>query len=214
MNLTIIHGGDVVASMKKLDALVAKFPEMGVVRSDGEVSEEFLINNLQGLNMFEDKKLVVLTNPQADLNLEKYAKVDVEVVMFFDKALTSSSLFLKIKNAQEFIFEKKPDKTIFTFLDLLGDKNPKAFSLFDKLFDEFGDQYLLTMLFYLFRRQILTNTRMPDSIKQKMEKQRQNFPKERLKTLYRTTLETDYKIKTGMIEPKIGLFLLVEQIIN
>ena len=69
----LIHGGDVGAAIKKLDAIVAKFPEMSVVRaSEGEITEEFLVNNLRGKGLFEDKRLVILENPDSDLDLEKY----------------------------------------------------------------------------------------------------------------------------------------------
>lgn len=216
MMTVIIHGGDVVASLKKLDEMVGKFPEMAVVRaSEEEITEEFLVNNLRGQGLFEEKRLVILENPSPDLDLEKYGSNDnVWVVLFFDKNLPAASSFLKLKEAKIFSFEKPPDKTIFTFLDLLGEKNPKAFRFFDRLFDEFGDQYLLTMIFYLFRRQIVINDKLPASIKTEMARQRQNFPVERLKELYHAALETDYKIKTGLIEPKIGLFLLVERIVN
>jgi hypothetical protein len=141
---------------------------------------------------------------------------DMTVLMRFTKQLEKSSPILKkaadIK-AEIISFEDRNQNSIFPFLDLLGNLNPKAFTEFEKNYQEFGGQYLITMIAYFLRRMVLLKT-ASDFMKTKITQQKKNFPEERIKILYRELILTDYNVKKGLTDDRLGLSLLVEKILR
>jgi len=216
MQISIIHGSDKVAARKKLQQLADKYESLSVVRaSGGEITVDFLVNNLRGGDLFVTQKLVVLENPDSEMDWGRLGNAEeVELVLYFDKELPVTSRFFKeeyFKKARIMGFEAPPDKSIFEWLDLVADKNPRVFEMLDRLQKEFGEQYLLTMLFYLLRRQVMPSS---GGMKSKLERQRQSFPIERIEELYKTAIEYDYQTKRGLIEGRTALFLVVERFMS
>jgi hypothetical protein len=69
------------------------------------------------------------------------------------------------------------------------------------------------MIAYFLRRMVLLKT-ASDFMKTKITQQKKNFPEERIKILYRELILTDYNVKKGLTDDRLGLSLLVEKILR
>jgi len=219
MPIIILHGNGLAGISNKLSQIKKSMGE-GVSVTElsgkntgwGEAKLEFATTSLfdpQRLVILEDFKEVRLEDLPQDEN--------ITVVLKFTKALTAASPILKGApkfRAQVFVFTEEHEGPIFPFLDFLAEKDPKALRELEKNLEDWGEQYVLTMIYYLLRRYIQTPKRLPPFVIQKMARQKKNFPIERIEELYRATLETDFKIKQGELDPKIGMFLLTEKFLN
>ena len=70
------------------------------------------------------------------------------------------------------------------------------------------------MIFYLLRSLAITPKNAPEFVKRKLAKQRENFPLEKVKDLYKFVIETDFKIKKGLMGVDQVEFLLVNRFID
>jgi|SRR3989344_803879 len=219
MNLILIHGNGIVASLNKIASLKKDFANFEIQEfsvKHHSLSEGLM--NISSAQLFSQKKLVVLEDFDLTSDLEKLPEdPDLTVVLKFSKLLTVSSVILKqviAKKGTVFVFSEKDEKSIFPFLDALGEKRKSALKDFGKLYSEYGSQYLLTMLFYLFRRLVVNPKNAPSFVLQKLNSQKRNFDLQKIKLLYKTALETDFKIKSGLIEEKLGLAMILNKILT
>lgn len=214
MKLILIHGSLQTAVLNKLSQIKKDFDALAIT----EVSDaNFNFSSSSGL--FSDKRLIILENP----DLKTIEKVlietdpDLTVVAKFSKTLEKSSPILKKltgSDAEIITFDETNQISIFPWLDMLGTKNKNSLKEFEKNYSEFGGQYLLIMLSYFLRRMIQKPKSSSDFMRQKIESQKKNFPIETIKSLYKEIIETDFKIKQGLIEEKLALTLLVGKILN
>ena len=84
----------------------------------------------------------------------------------------------------------------------------------DGLLKEYGSQYILTMIFFMLRRLVNPPKNLPPFVIKKIEAQRKNFDQEKIKELYKNGIETDFKIKRGLLEEKMGLTLLLNKMLD
>jgi hypothetical protein len=49
---------------------------------------------------------------------------------------------------------------------------------------------------------------------QKLNSQKRNFDLQKIKLLYKIALETDFKIKSGLIEEKLGLTMILRKVLT
>lgn len=208
-----------IAMSRAISAIKSKFEPMAVSEFNGksQLIEEALMG-VATQDLFSVSRLILLENFTDKTDLSKLTTDSLTtVVLRHNKPLTASSILLKSAReikAQIQEFSEADEVSVFPFLDLLGEKKPAAFVQFEKVYSEYGSQYIFTMLYYFFRRMIVTPKKTPSFALQKLERQKNNFPLDKIQTLYQQTLETDFKIKSGLIEEKIGLTLLVEQILS
>lgn len=215
MEILLIYGGDLISSYNKLLEIKNKFNSLEIT----ELDKKFLDFNLEFLTqgLFSSNRLIILKEIDEDFNLKEIPKIDnLTVCLYLAKEISPVSPILKEAkslSAKIYYFPKEREITPFLYLDLLAEKNPKAFEELEKLYSLYGGQYLFSMIYYLLRR----NTQEPKQsifAQQKISKQKLNFPLSRLNLLYRNTLETDFKIKQGLMEEKLGLFLLTEKFLT
>jgi DNA polymerase III delta subunit len=225
MHLILLHGNALSAISQKISEIKKKFDPISIVEISGkEFSfDEAVVRSSTG-DLFSESRLVILENfdPSASsgqLDLERLPQDEsLTILIKFTKLLTQSSTVLKSATklkAQVLTLNEADEMSVFPFLDALGEKNsPRAYSEFEKLYAEYGGQYLLTMMFYLLRRLATNPKKLPSFVLDKLNRQKRNFNLEKVKELYKTGLETDFKIKSGLLEEKLGLTLLVERILN
>jgi DNA polymerase III delta subunit len=221
MNIILLHGNALSAQSNKISQIKKEFEKLEVLElSAKEKDYPQIVAELLTPQLFSEKRLIILENiDEKVVDLEGLPKDEsLTLVLRFSKPLhTSSSLLKKATSfgAQVILLSEKEESSIFPFLDDLAMKNTKGvYSKVDKLYEEMGFQYILTMIFYMLRRLILPAKNLPPFIVKKIETQKSNFPKERVKELYKYALETDFKIKSGLMEEKIGLTRIMQKILS
>lgn len=217
MKLILIHGNALVAIQNKLREVKKKYDNFSILEFDAkQKSFSEILPEIGTGGLFSEDRLIILQNFE-DIDLEKLNDESLTVVLKYSKSLASNSKILKAaisKKAEIISLSEKDESSIFPFLDKLAEKNQTALKELESLFNQFGGQYLLTMCFYMLRRLVQTPKNLPPFVLKKIEKQKRNFPIEKIADLYKQSLETDYKIKSGLLEERIGLFLLVNKILN
>ncbi len=215
--LLLLHGVATNASRSKLLNIRQKFDQSNVLVFEKSADVQSILASIATPSLLSNEQLIILENPPEDLELSLVSS-NLSLVIWFDKELSEKSKmlqFIKENKGEIFYFPPEKELTIFPFLDLLANRNPKAFlelKNLQKTHEKFSDnQYLFTMVFYLLRSLITTPKTAPSFVKQKLEKQRKNFTQEELVNLYRFILETDYKIKSGLIENPQAQFLIVNK---
>lgn len=215
MELVVIHGNGLSAISQRVSQIKKSFDPLAVVELNSQqLSWEEAIVQISSGSLFSDKRLVILED-FADADLEKLPQdPNLSLVLRFSERLSAQGSILKQSSqlkAQVMSFEEKDEKNIFPLLDYLSSKNPFIFKELDKSLADYGGQYILTMIFYSLRRFLTPKGKLPIFVARKIEQQRKNFPQERIKDLYKETILTDFKIKQGLLDEKIGLHLLAEK---
>ncbi|HLC87802.1 MAG TPA: hypothetical protein VJG66_01990 [Patescibacteria group bacterium] len=215
MKLILLHGSLQEAVLNKIGSIKKEFDPLSIT----EISESNPGFSLSSPSLFSKKWLVILENP--DIRIVEKAILekdpDLTILIKFSKSLEKSSAILKKvleSKGEIFNFEESNQTSIFPLLDLLGNKNKRAFLEFEKNYSEFSGQYILTMLAYFLRRMVQRPKTGSDFMRQKIESQKRNFSPENIKDLYKEIIETDFKIKQGVVEEKLGVTLLVRTILN
>lgn len=137
------------------------------------------------------------------------------------------------KNIEESDVEKlisaNLNTNIFTLIDSIGEKNLKKTLKFLNSLIKQGEEivYILGMIVYqtknliiikelalqnLPKSEIIRITKKHPFVVTKSLEQAKNFSREELENIYEKLFETETKIKTGKIEPKTGLNLLVTKL--
>lgn len=199
--------------LKKLDEIVAEFGDGLVVRASGkEISQEFLLNNLSGSELFGERKLVVLTNPDEDFDIDKIvADENSQVVLVFDKSLGVRSKILKsarVQNGMIYDFASPQDRRIWSLLDMVLENDKKMIKLTADLLEEYGGQYLLTMFIFNLRRLVMVSS-APEFVRRKLTEKRSEWGMKKITKKYYECLETDRKIKSGLGSEKDLVNLMV-----
>ena len=126
----------------------------------------------------------------------------------------------------ELLVKAKLDENIFNFVDAVSNSNTKlALKLLHDHFEQGqNEQYLLTMIAYQFRNlaqikplldegmppnQIKSETKLHPFVIQKTSAQARRFSGDKIKKIYDMLVRTDLAMKTGKIEQKTALDLLV-----
>lgn len=218
MSIVLIHGNAVIAKLNKISAFKKDFDPLSISEFNGKsLSLLQVLPEISTGGLFTEKRLVVLEDFENDLNLDIIPDDEsLTVILKFSKPLPANSKILKQANLKKitiFNLTEKDETSIFPFLDNLSEKKKTALKDLDPLLSELGGQYLLTMIFYMLRRLITTPKNLPPFVIKKIESQKRNFSIDKVIDLYKEGLETDLKIKSGLIDEKTGLTLLVNKII-
>lgn len=213
MKVTVLHGGSVGALLKKLDELVAGFGDGLVVRASGkEITGEFMLNHFAGSELFADRKLIVLTNPDENFEVDKLPEnEETQLILVYEKELGARAKVLKEKRVTDgkvFSFAAPQDKRIWSLLDMILAEDKKSVGLTTELLEEFGGQYLLTMFIFNLRRVAVPGS-APDFVRNKLLKVRTEWGLKKVVDRYHDCLETDRKIKTGFGVEKDVISLMV-----
>lgn len=215
MNLILLHGNFQDALINKASQIKKTFAALAITEISGAASNI----DFSSQSLFSEKRLVLLENPDIK-TVEKAIEEkdpDLTILIKFSKSLEKTSPILKaiLKVKGEVLsFDETNQTSIFPLLDLLGNKNKRAYQEFEKNYVEFGGQYMLTMLAYFLRRMVAKPKTGSDFMRQKIQSQKQNFNSDRIKKLYRAILDTDFQIKQGLIDERLGVTLLIQKILS
>ncbi len=216
MKVVVLHGPGKTGSRNKLLEIKQKYTDENVVVLPGGVTEMELKSALNTDSLFSEERLVIIENPSESFKLEGLSGAEgVTLVIWLDKDLDArKSLFKSLKEfgAQLLNFPEAKEMSVFPFLDNLADGKKEAFLELKKLNEAgYDSQYYITMIFYMLRSLVATPKNAPSFVKQKLSRQRGRFSESDLTELYKFVLETDFKIKSGLIENDQAQFLLVNR---
>ncbi len=205
MTRLLLHGPAKAASRKKLIELKQKFDGSVVVFEEG-ADLQAIKTALFSQSLFTDQQLIILENPPEALFDNEQRTTSNELILWFDHKVDPKDW----PGLEESFFPESQEVSVFPFLDLLAANDKRAFLEIEKLkaggFDIF---YLLTMTFYLLRSLAVAPKKAPDFVRKKLDRQRENFSKEKITELYKDMLEIDFKIKSGLLEKSHAEFLLI-----
>lgn len=216
MKLQLLHGPAIKASRIKLQQLRNNFNSDNVMVFEKGEDLQTILTNLQSTSLFNDSRLVILENPVEELIFDPLQVADnLSIVAWFDHQVNEKKPimdFFKKQKAEILLFEEEREVSVFPFLDLLVSSDNRAFLELEKLKKAgFDIQYIITMIFYLLRNLAATPKNAPSFVRQKLEKQRRNFPEEKIAELYKNILEIDFKIKSGLLDTSQAEFLIIQK---
>ncbi len=215
----LFHGSGALGMLNRISSIRKNFEPGSVIEFSSKTSDFTAVKlTLESTPLFMEKRLFILEDFQ-NINLENlHPDENTTIILKFPKALVSSAVLLKNAaklKVQVADFPEEKETSMFPYLDALAEKNPKALSELQSHLDEWGGQYVLTMICYMLRRMVLPPAKtLPSFVSKKLELQKKNFPPGRLRAFYRRVLETDFKIKNGLLDEKTGLFSLSEQFLH
>lgn len=165
----------------------------------------------------ESNKLIIIENTPDDVDLKKLVKKDNPATLLF-LASNVKPLSKLLSNAREINakiinFEAEKEVLAFPYLDSLVEGKKNVFGELQQLLNEYGGMYILSMIYYLLRRNLLP---LPKSIfmQKKIIAQKQTFSEGDWSQLYRMTLKADFVIKSGNLPENIALTKLTQEFIH
>lgn len=218
MKVIVLHGPGEIAKRHFLISLKATFSSEGTTVLEGkQASSNQVKTTLSSGSLFSDKRLVILENATDDLDLSEFKNQDDGVTLIVvaqspsaTKVILKSAAQIK---AQIHSFEGEKETSAFPFLDALIERKTGALVELVKLLEEYGEMYTLTMIYYLWRRNILPAPASAFAAK-KIASQKVNYSSADFAQYYSWTLDAEAKIKTGALPGKLVIKQLVQQIIS
>lgn len=215
MKLALLHGLGVISSRQKLGSIKSKFSD-GVVVFEKSADPQTVLSILNTPSLFGGEQLIVLENPSEDFSYDITTFQNLQLILWFDHEVSIKKPVLdwvKKSKGEILLFPEAKEISIFPFLDLLGNRDKRAFLELDRLKKTgIDNQYILTMIYWLLRNLSCTPKTAKDFVKVKNEKMRANFKD--LKSIYESMFEIDTKIKTGLLENQQALFLMVNTFVR
>lgn len=218
LKVLLLHGPAIKTSRIKLQQLRSKFhPDNVIVFEEGSSSQD-IVDNLVSTALFSDERLVILENPPEDFAVSTLDSRDLTLLLWFDHEVGEKKEvvgWVKENKGEILFFPESKEISVFPFLDLLAQGNIKAFLEMKKLKDaKYDIFYFNTMVIYLLRNLVNTPKNAPQFVKDKLDRQRKNFSPDKIKRLYKSVLDLDFKLKSGLIETEQAEFLLVNKFIS
>lgn len=214
--LLLLHGPAVTSSRKKLSEIKKGFDPANVVVFEPGSSVGRIIADVQTVPIFGQDRLFILENPPEDIDY-RLSPADYWLIFWFDHEVGEKKplmSWLRQSKGEALFFKEEKEVSVFPFLDDLGNKDKNAFVKLNRLKAENLDsQYIIAMIFYLLRSLTVIKKNAPEFVRQKQLRQKKNFSAADLVKLYRFVLETDFKIKSGLLEPEQAEFSLVSRFI-
>ena len=192
-------------------------------------SQEFGFLERRKLRNWIKKELEKLSTKADFQAIEKLINFVGNDLWQFSNEIKKLDTFKKGKKIElkdvELLVKPKIETDIFKTIDAISLKNKKlAINLIHKHLEK-GDNplYLLSMINFQFRnifevkdlmekKKPLALSHLHPYLIEKSSWQARKFTLQELKKIYRKLFEVDYKIKTGKIEPQLGLDLLITEI--
>lgn len=218
MKIIVLYGLGEVEKRNELLKIKRRFPEQSVVQLDfKQDSWEKLTLVLAAQTLFEGgPRLVIVENASEKLDLKKLPDSLEDVLLITASSLRNDSLLLQTAKALEarvLNFEGEKELSAFPFLDALMEGKKEAFIELQKLLLGYGWMYVLTMVYYGLRRNILP---LPASsfVSNKIRTQKKRYQTLDWEKMYQLTLATEFGIKSGALSEKVALAKLVQIILG
>ena len=215
--LVLLHGPAIDASRQKLQQIKKDFKAENVIVFEKGSDPQTILAYLMTPSLLSEEKLIVLENPPEDFTNYPLPTTNYQLILWFDREVDEKkpALAWAKKVGQVLYFPPEKEVSVFPFLDLLGSRDKKAYLELDKLKKSGADaQYLITMMLYQLRSLVVTKKDAKSFVKEKASQQRKNFTPEELVSLYKFVLETDFKIKSGLIDSSQAEFLIVNKFLT
>lgn len=216
MNIFLLYGPGEVAKRSQLIKIKHQFDPASIYVLDlQQVKSVELDNLLLSTPLFFDQRLIVVENTQASFDLEDCDRLSSNTsstIVFISSALNPNSKLLitgRKLGAKISYFEGEKELLAFPYLDSLIEQRKEVFLELEKLRVEYGGMYIISMIYYLLRRNSLP---LPAGsfIKQKIRRQKEKLSASDLQTFYKQTIETEYRIKSGVLDERLGLTQLTD----
>lgn len=218
MKIILIYGPGEVGKRNYLLKIKKEFSQYQISQIDlkQESLSDLELKIASGFLFESGERLIVVENVPDKMDLEIFKKTALEItlVLVASSPQQSSPILQTAKKlgARIYAFEGEKELNAFPFLDNLIEGKRQAFLELEKLLLEYGETYVLTMIYYLLRRNILPLP-LSDFMKKKIQKQKQKFTLKDFEKFYFLTLQTEYKIKNGLVNNKTALTSLVRNFI-
>lgn len=219
MNIILLYGPGEVGKRNYLLKIKKNFPPDQISQIDLKQDNPADLDlKISSGSLFESgERLIVVENVPDKMDLEIVKKItgEITLILVADHPLQTSPILQTAKKlgAKIYSFEGEKELTAFPFLDNLIEGKKEVFLELNKLLAGYGTMYILTMIYYLLRRNILP---LPasDFMRKKIQKQKQGIALKDFQKFYFLTLETEFKIKSGLASDKIALISLVGNFIG
>ncbi len=217
MKIILLYGPGEVGKRTESLRIRKQFPTDATVLVDlKQDSLEKLEWALTSVPMFENgPRLVVADNAPDKLDLSVLPLgAENLTLLLLSGSLKSTATLLQSAQKQKaniFVFEGEKELSVFPFLDSLLEGKQEAFPQLEKLLSEYEWVYIITMVYYGLRRNILP---LPASsyARSKIENQKRKHDLKDWESFYRISLETEFSIKSGSVPAEVGLTLLTSKI--
>jgi DNA polymerase III delta subunit len=211
--ITLIHGGNTVASRAELATRIKALGDIDVRRLDGATLDEaMLIQALESPSLFGGQTAVVIENLFGKLGrklklIEALAKRisesgdGMEILLWEDKDMGKTVISGLGEKARVVQFKISP--LIFEFLDALQPNNSHMLiSLSEKLFSQDAPELVFAMLVKRLRQLLmLRDGGKPEGLigwqAGRLTTQAGHFTLEQLHMMYRKCRDIEYSIKSG-----------------
>lgn len=215
----VLSGPGEIAKRLKLTEIKSKFDPDSITVVDLRVQgPEELTGLIQSTSLFESsQRLIVVENTPESLDLTTLPTNNSGLTLVClaanpksDRPLIKSATKLGAKRLE---FAEEKELTAFPFVDGLLERSPQAFTELSKLLATYGGIYTLSMIYYGLRRNLLPPP-ASSFIKEKVARQKKGWEPTDWQTLYLQTLQTEFKIKSGLISEELGLSSLVSEFVS
>lgn len=219
MKVILLHGPGKISVNSKALQIKSQFKPLEIKEINGKdaslgtIKTECLTSGL-----FSEKRLLVVENCDPQISLDSLPKGDdnLTLLVVLGNIPASAQILKSAHNmgAQIYFFPEAKEISVFNFLDLLVDQNAGALIEFEKLYREHGGQYLITMIFYQLRKLIVSPKKVPPFVLKKIANQKSKFPPPKIALLYKDAIEADFRFKSGLIDEKTSLALLIQKFLT
>lgn len=215
MKIILLHGPGEVGKRAEALRIRKQFSPDAVaivdLKQDGVDKLEMA---LTAVSLFESgPRLVVAENAPDKLDLSLLPAVGENLTLLIiagaPKFTTSLLQSVAKVRAKAYSFEGEKETSIFPYLDGLIEQKKEAFAELQKLLADFAGAYILTMVYYGLRRNILPLPASPFARK-KIEAQKHRFGFSDWERFYKLTLQTEFAIKSGKVTEELGLVRLTQ----
>jgi hypothetical protein len=213
--MIIIHGENTTASRKKLVDIIEKEKDKSkeIIRLEAKkLTESSLEESLGASDLFGTSKTIIIeelhslpTSKKKKGFIETLSNPQTYDIVLWEKRLLTKTMLKKFASTTNFtdIFEFKISKTLFTWLDMLGNKGnqTKKLNLLHSAVETDGEFFCFLMLIRQIR--LLIEVKSGGKAKgapfmvSKLNKQAANFSLDELLEIHKKLLETDIKQKTS-----------------
>ncbi len=210
MKIILLIGPGEASKRNELLKIKKQYPPENISQIDLKEQDLSVLEvGLASNGLFETgPKLVISENAPDKLDLKKInpGVEETTLVLVADSPKSTSKLLESAKSlkAQILSFEGEKETSMFPFLDKLIEQKKEALIELEKYQEEWGSMYVLSMIYYLLRRNIVPE---PSSsyaagkiVQQKKKYNLQDFEK-----LYYLAIQAEFNIKNGVMDEKGAL---------
>ncbi|KKS14133.1 hypothetical protein A2617_00465 [Candidatus Daviesbacteria bacterium RIFOXYD1_FULL_41_10] len=219
MKIILLVGPGEVSKRNELLKIKRQYPPENISQIDLKTQDASVLEvGLASSGLFETgAKLVIGENVPDKLDLKKInlGTGETTLVMVADSPKATSKLLESAKalKAQVLSFEGEKETSMFPFLDKLIEQKKEALIELEKYREEWGSMYVITMVYYLLRRNILP---LPQSAYAagKIKEQKKKYSLQNFTKLYYLAIQAEYNIKNGDMDEKGALTRLAYSFIS